>query len=57
MLWPIGGGNEEGVTNLATFTARSEFDPGVSSTADVTTTALPLLGGRVYLPQFLKNSE
>jgi hypothetical protein len=48
---------DEGSSDLATVTAQSDFDPGVSSSAQVTTTALPLPGWQVYLPVVLKNSE
>jgi hypothetical protein len=48
---------DEGSSDLATVTAQSEFDPGVSSSAEATTTALPPPGWQVYLPLVLKNSE
>jgi YVTN family beta-propeller protein len=48
---------DEGSSDLATVTAQSEFDPGVSSSAQVTTAALRPHGWQVYLPLVLKNSE
>jgi hypothetical protein len=48
---------DEGSSDLATITARSASDPAVSSSAEVTTTALPPPGWQVYLPLVLKNSE
>jgi hypothetical protein len=56
MPWPMVG-SEEGGSELATVTARSELDPGVSSSAEVTTTALPPPGWQVYLPLVLTNSD
>jgi hypothetical protein len=48
---------DEGSSDLATITAQSGFDSEVSSSAEVTTTALPPPGWQVYLPLILKNSE
>jgi hypothetical protein len=47
MPWPIVGGSEAGSSELATITAQSEFDPGVSSSAQVITTAHPPPGWQV----------